>query len=143
MVIFVLPASIWDSLNDDWTENFASFFITGSFLVTGAVLIFMNNSRPVLAFFANTLGRIKSIAPIVKSAVSYPLRYGFRTGLSVAMFSVVIFAVLVNSMVIEGFNNLLNDRERFAGGYDTVGYVLSDLNPIKNIEEIIDSTEEL
>tara|TARA_A100001037_G_scaffold306824_1_gene356255 strand:+ start:20917 stop:23949 length:3033 start_codon:yes stop_codon:yes gene_type:complete len=143
VVIFVLPASIWDSLNENWTDNFASFFITGTFLVTGAVLIFMNNNKPVLAFFVNTLGRIKSIAPIVKSAVSYPLRYGFRTGLSVAMFSVVIFAVLVNSMVVEGFNSLLDDRERFAGGYDTIGYVLSDLNPIKNIEEKIDSTEEL
>lgn len=143
VIIFVLPASVWDSLNENWTDNFASFFITGTFLVTGAVLIFMNNNKPILAFFVNTLGRIKSIAPIVKSAVSYPLRYGFRTGLSVAMFSVVIFAVLVNSMVVEGFNNLLNDTERFAGGYDTVGYVLSDLNPIQDIQSKIDSTEEL
>jgi len=143
VIIFVLPASVWDSLNENWTDNFASFFITGTFLVTGAVLIFMNNNKPILAFFVNTLGRIKSIAPIVKSAVSYPLRYGFRTGLSVAMFSVVIFAVLVNSMVVEGFNNLLNDKERFAGGYDTVGYVLSDLNPIQDMQIKIDSTEEL
>jgi len=143
VIIFVLPASVWDSLNEDWTDNFASFFITGTFLVTGAVLIFMNNNKPILGFFVNTIGRIRSITPIVKSAVSYPLRYGFRTGLSVAMFAVVIFAVLVNSMVVEGFNNLLNDRERFAGGYDTVGYVLSDLNPIPNMQEKISASDGL
>ncbi len=143
VIVFVLPASVWDLFRDDWSDNFASFFITGGFLVTGAVLLVMNNSRVILAAMVNTVGLYRRLTPIVKSAVAYPLRYGFRTGLSVAMFAVVIFSVVVMSVLIEGFNQFFDDQERLAGGYDVFGYARSDLNPISDLGSTISDNPDL
>ncbi len=143
VIIFVLPDSTWDLVKDDWSDNFASFFITGAFLVTGAVMLVMNNSRVVLAAMVNTVGRYRRLTPVVKSAVAYPLRFGFRTGLSVAMFAVVIFSVVVMMVIIEAFVGLFGDQERLAGGYDVYGFVRSDLNPIDDMSERVAGDPEL
>ena len=143
VIVFVLPASFWDIVRDDWTDNFASFFITGAFLVTGAVMLVMNNSRVILAAMVNTVGLYRRLTPVVKSAVAYPLRFGFRTGLSVAMFAVVVYSVVVMSVLIEGFNDLFDNQERLAGGYDVYGFAQSDLNPVTDLRSTVQDREEL
>ena len=142
VVIFVLPDSFWNVLKDDWQDNFASFFLTGTFLVTGSVMLVMNNASIVLAAVVGTVGRYRRLTPIIKSAVAYPMRYGFRTGLSVAMFAVVIFSVVVMMVLTEGFNRLFEDQQRLAGGYDVYGFVRSDLNPIADLSSrVVDDPE--
>ena len=143
VVVFLLPASFWDIIRDDWSDNFASFFITGAFLVTGTVMLVMNNSRVILAAMVNTVGLYRRLTPVVKSAVAYPLRYGFRTGLSVAMFAVVVYSVVVMSVLIEGFNDLFDNQERLAGGYDVYGFVQSDLNPVNDLRSAVEDREDL
>ena len=143
VVLFVLPAAFWDSLRGDWNDDITGFFVSGVFLVTGAVLLLMNNSSIVLMATSNTLGRYRRITPIVKSAVAYPLRYGFRTGLSVAMFALVVFSVVVIAILIEGFNELFDDRERLGGGYDVFAFAQSDLNPIADLGLEIEEDSDL
>ena len=142
-VVFLLPASFWELVRDDWSDNFASFFITGAFLVLGAVLLVMNNSRIMLTAMVSTVGLYRRLTPMVKSAVAYPLRYGFRTGLSVAMFAVVVYSVVVMTVLMEGFNNLFEDQERLAGGYDVFGFAQSDLNPVGDLGSTVLAREDL
>ena len=143
LVWWLLPGSIYDMIKEDWNQDFSIFFVTGALVVTGAVLLIVNNSPVISGLMAGTLGKMRSTAPIVKSAVSYPMRYGFRTGLSIAMFAVVIFSVTVMSTILEGFNRLWQDQERVAGGYDVLAFTQSDLNPVVDLGEAVAANPDL
>ena len=143
VVYWLLPPAVLNVIKDDWNENFSIFFVSGALVVTGAVLIVVNNSRLVLTLIVGSLGRWRTLTPILKSAVAYPLRFGFRTGLSLAMFAVVIFSVTVMATLIEGFNQLFDDQQRLAGGYELLGFARSDLNPIADLASTVDAKPEL
>ena len=140
---WLLPASVYNRIRDDWSQDFSIFFVSGALVVTGAVLIFINNSPALLTLISGSLGKVRSLAPIVKSAVSYPMRYGFRTGLSIAMFAVVIFSVTVMSTILEGFNRLWEDQERLGGGYDVMAFAQSDLNPVVDLRDAVEANPDL
>ena len=143
LLYWLLPPSVIDSIKEDWSEDFSIFFISGALIVTGAVLIVINNSSITVGLIVNTLGRIGKFTPIIKSAISYPLRFGFRTGLSIAMFAVVIFSVVVMCTILEGFNKLFDDQQRLAGGYDVVAFSRSNLNPVTDLSRLVDAAPEL
>ncbi|MEE9199026.1 MAG: FtsX-like permease family protein [Dehalococcoidia bacterium] len=133
VVYWLLPPSVIDRIKDDWNQDFSIFFIAGALLVTGSVLVVVNNSPIALGAATATLGRVKRFSPIIKSSVAYPLRFGFRTGLSVAMFAVVIFSVTVMSTFIESFDKLFDDQARLGGGYEVYAFSQSDLNPVTDL----------
>ena len=97
----------------------------------------------MLRLLSATVGRSLALAPIAKSAAAYPLRFGFRTGLSVAMFAVVIFSVVVMSVLIEGFDSLWSDQERFAGNYNVLALAGNDLNPLEDLPSRVEADPNL
>ena len=143
LVYWLLPPSVYNRIREDWDQDFSIFFVSSALVVTGAVLLIVNNSPVVLGLMTSTLGRVRRLTPIIKSAVSYPLRFGFRTGLSLAMFAVVIFSVTVMSTLIEGFNQLFDDQERLGGGYDVIGFARGDLNPVVDLGDTVEASPEL
>lgn len=144
VVYWLLPAGVLNALREDeWNQDWSSFFALGAMLVTGAVLVTINNSPLVLGLMTNTLGRIRRFSPVVKSAVSYPLRFGYRTGLSLAMFAIVIFSVTLMATLLEAFDNLFENQERLGGGYEVIGFARSDLNPVADVAASVESNPDL
>ena len=143
VVWWLQPPSVSRAIKDDWTSDFTVFFVTGTMLVLGAVLVTVNNTDFVLGLISRTVGRIRGIAPIIKSSIAYPLRFGFRTGISVAMFAVVIYSVTVMSVVIEGFNELLGDEDRLGGGYQVMAFSLNETNPVTDLTGAIEANPDL
>ena len=143
VVWWLLPPSVERAIKDDWTSDFTVFFVSGTMLVLGAVLVTVNNTDFVLGLISRTVGRIRGIAPIIKSSIAYPLRFGFRTGISVAMFAVVIYSVTVMSVVIEGFNELLGDEDRLGGGYQVMAFSLNETNPVTDLTAAIEGNPDL
>ena len=143
VVWWLQPPSVSRAIKDDWTSDFTVFFVTGTMLVLGAVLVTVNNTDFVLGLISRTVGRIRGIAPIIKSSIAYPLRFGFRTGISVAMFAVVIYSVTVMSVVIEGFNELLGDEDRLGGGYQVMAFSLNESNPVTDLTAAIEANPDL
>ena len=143
LAFWLLPVSVFDVLRDDWRQDLSGFFVSGAMVVAGAVLVTVNNSSIILGLLTGTLGRVRPLTPIVKSAVAYPLRFGFRTGLSVAMFAVVVFSVVVMSVLVEGFSKLLDDQQRLGGGYEVVGFAQSDLSPITDLSVAVEGNPDL
>ena len=117
----------------------SGFFVLGAFLVTGAVLVTVNNAPIALKLASNTVGRVRRYAPVVKSAVSYPLQSRYRTGLSIAMFAIVIFSVTVMATFVDVLDNLLNDQDRLGGGYEVIGFVRADLNPVGDLRAAVEA----
>ena len=143
VIWWLLPPSVGRAIRDDWSSDFTVFFVTGTMLVLGAVLVTVNNTDFVLGLVSRTVGRIKGFAPIIKSSIAYPLRFGFRTGISVAMFAVVIYSVTVMSVVIEGFNDLLGDEDRLGGGYQVMAFSLNETNPVTDLTAAIEANPDL
>ncbi len=50
---------------------------------------------------------IRALAPILKMAMAYPLRARFRTGVTLAMFTLVVFTIVVLGLAIAKFKKRL------------------------------------
>ena len=140
---WLLPPSIYNEIRDDWNQDISIFFISSFLIVIGAVFVIVNNSRPVIAVVVGTIGRVRSWTPIIRSAVAYPLRFGFRTGLSMVMFAVVVLSVTVMIILVEGFTQLFDDQARLGGGYQIVGFVAGGLNPIEDLGATVTANPDL
>ncbi len=143
VVYWLIPHSFLKRLEPDFTEDMSGFFLVGAFLVTGAVMVTVNNAPIVLGLMSKTVGRIRRYAPVVKSAVSYPLQSRYRTGMSLAMFAIVIFSVTVMATFVDVFDNLLNNQERLGGGYEVIGFVGADLNPVGDLRAAVEADPDL
>jgi putative ABC transport system permease protein len=107
------------------------FFLSGLVMVTCSTLIVIYNADLVLAGVSSAGGLFSGVLPAVKTAVAYPLAYKFRTGMTLAMVSLVVFALTMMSTMNENFNRLfLADSAR--GGWDVVAMENTN-NPILDL----------
>jgi putative ABC transport system permease protein len=75
-----------------------------------------------LASFAAV--RFPRLAPALKMGVAYPLSNRFRTGMTIAMFSLIIFSLTVFSAINSNFTAMLTGEDG-DGGYQVVATVTS------------------
>jgi putative ABC transport system permease protein len=93
-------------------------FIAGILLVSGAVLVIMFNTDLLLRLILLILGRSPRFAPVLRMAIAYPLSNRFRTGMTIAIFAVVIFSVIFMATLFKVNDIILADTEQFTGGFD-------------------------
>ncbi|MEX0800716.1 MAG: FtsX-like permease family protein [Dehalococcoidia bacterium] len=107
------------------------FFLSGIVMVTASTLVVIYNADLLLAALSRVGGLMGSMLPAVRTAVAYPLAYKFRTGMTLAMVSLVVFALTMMSTMNENFNRLfLVDTAR--GGWDVVALENTN-NPIVDL----------
>jgi putative ABC transport system permease protein len=105
--------------------------VSGIFMVLYATLILMWNAE-LLVGVVGLLGRsFARWLPAVKMAVAYPLSAKGRTGMTIAMFSIVVFALVTISTVSVNFRDLFLSDDA-AAGWD-VRVVTSPSNPIDDL----------
>jgi putative ABC transport system permease protein len=91
--------------------------LRGVILTLCVVVLVIHADRPMRAF-ARLLSRSKRLRAVALPAMSYPLHRKFRTGMTLAMFSVVILSIGFFSI----FGGLFEvDPARQTGGYDVEG----------------------
>ena len=96
------------------------FFVSGVMLVTGAVWTVMFNADLLADGLMRLFGAAGSLGPVMKMAVTYPMQHKFRTGLTLAMFSLVIFTLMVMSVLTRSTaGSLVYNRD--TGGYQIYG----------------------
>ncbi len=139
VVIWLLPS---DALRSDLHAGMEMFFLAGIMLVLGGVWTVMYNSDLLLGALVATLGRSGALAPVLKTAVMYPLQNRVRTGLTLSMFSLVIFTLMVMSVLTGSFIGQGFNLDRDTGGYQVYGAV-SPLNPIRDAGARIAATPSL
>lgn len=108
--------------------NAGDFFISGMFLVGGAIVLFLYNAELLLNLFARVLGRAGRLLPITRIAIAYPMAAKGRTATTLAMFSLVTFTLVGTATITNTFGNFL-DTESGSGGYE----VLAQSNPFNPI----------
>jgi putative ABC transport system permease protein len=109
-------------------RNPGDFFISGIFLVGGAIMLFLYNADALLNLFAGLLGRQGRLLPMARVSIAYPVKAKGRTATTLAMFSLVVFTLVSTTTITNTFSNFLNS-ETGSGGYD----VLLQSNPFNPI----------
>ena len=113
---FVLPIS--RVLLGQLSMDFSIFILSGLMIVIGASWTIMYNADLLLTGLAGSLGRIRRLAPVLRLSIAYPLRNRFRTGVTLAMFTLVVFTLVTGATTTTSFVNGMNDLNTYGGGFD-------------------------
>lgn len=114
------------------TGNIEMFFVSGVCITAASTLFVIFNADRLLG----TLGLLRrvlgGITPAVRTAVSYPLAAKFRTGMTLAMFTLVMFSLVVMATLNHNFTQLFFG-EKALGGWDVMATANRN-NPIPDLE---------
>src|SRR6266487_1864929 len=94
------------------------FFIAGVMMVLGLVWVLITNAEVIVGPLVALCARLPGLFILSRLASSYPLQRRFRTGLSVVMFSLVVFAMTVMAVITNAMQNTYVDINTQTGGYD-------------------------
>ena len=111
--------------------NVEMFFVSGIAVTAAAVLVIILNAELALAPVRWLGGLLGGIAPAIKTAIAYPVAAKFRTGMTLAMFGLVVFSVVVMATLNSNFTQaFLSDSAN--GGFN----VAVEVNPNNRIPDL-------
>jgi putative ABC transport system permease protein len=116
VVWFVLPVGRW--LFGTLSVDFSIFILGGLMIVVGASWALMYNADLLLGALSRTVGRVKPLAPVLRMSVAYPLGKRCRKGVKLALFTLVVFTLVVGATTTTSFVNGMNDMHTYGGGFD-------------------------
>ncbi|MEI2616387.1 MAG: FtsX-like permease family protein [Thermomicrobiales bacterium] len=134
MLIFWLLPQGWSEkiLPNLGTGGMEMFFVSGLSMVTFATLIIMWNAEMAVGV-VGLFGRVFSRwIPAVKTAIAYPISAKGRTGLTIAMFSMVIFSLVTLTTINANFVQLFS-TDKAGAGWD-ISVTTSPANPIADLK---------
>jgi putative ABC transport system permease protein len=115
------------------------FFLSGIVMVAASTFVIVYNTDLILNFFTLISRRAGRILPAVKTAIAYPMASKFRTGMTMAMISLVMFALTTMSTMNFNFEQLyLTDKAR--GGWD-VEVAENSNNPVGDLRQALAGSE--
>ena len=97
--------------------NIEMFFVSGVCITAASTVFVIFNADRVLASLGALQAVFRGITPAIRTAISYPLASKFRTGMALAMFTLVMFSLIVMATLNHNFTQLfLGDDAK--GGFD-------------------------
>jgi len=125
-----------DAITGRLDGDIEMFFLSGVSMVAASTFLIVYNSDVLLAFLTRVGGAFGSILPSIRTAVAYPMANRFRTGMTLAMISLVVFALTTMSAMNLNYDKLfLTDESR--GGWD-VQVFENPNNPIPSVQAAIE-----
>jgi putative ABC transport system permease protein len=115
LLLWLTPESVGSKIWGDLEQGIEMFFMAGIFMVVGATLVIVQNLDVLLKGLSSIGWLFKSKLPAVRTAVAYPTAARGRTGLTIAMFSLIIFSVVLMGTMSENYNALYSGEAANAG----------------------------
>ena len=129
------PTGVFDAVTGELRGDVEMFFLSGLVLVTAGTFLVVYNADLVVPLLARAAGRARSLLPAVRIAITYPLTSRMRTGLTVAMIGLIVFALVVMATLTENFERIfLSDEAR--GGWDVM-VVVNENNPVEDLRRAL------
>jgi putative ABC transport system permease protein len=94
------------------------FFVSGIAIVVAGVWIVIFNADALLWVVVAIFGRIRGLPPVLKTAVKYPTQSLFRTGMTLAMFMLVVFTLTAMNFIQAAMSAAFEDTQELSGGYE-------------------------
>ena len=119
LVLWFLPNGTAEAIFGDVTSGggFEMFFLIGVFAVAGATILIVQNIDVLLWLFGRIGSLFGSRLPAIRLAIAYPGSNPGRTGLTVAMFSLIVFSLIAFATIFQNFSNIFIS-DKAAAGYD-------------------------
>ena len=139
LVFWGMPFDAFESLTGELEFSPTLFVLGGVAMVGSSVWILMNNTPVIIYLLSNIFGKIPGLRAVLKTAIAYPISSQFRTGLTISMFALIIFTLMINA-VLNNLNNVQRQSpERVTGGFDIVATVPEEY-PIDSFESVIEKS---
>ncbi|HEY8490469.1 MAG TPA: FtsX-like permease family protein [Dehalococcoidia bacterium] len=132
LVWWLLPADALDAILPEMESDFNLFITAGLIMVTAATWVVMYNSDLLLRPAMAAAGRAPGVLPSVKAAVTYPLANRFRTGVTLAMFTLVVFTLVIGAIMTTSFTEAYDDVALYGGGFDIRAETVRT-NPVEDL----------
>jgi putative ABC transport system permease protein len=107
------------------------FFLSGITMVVAATFVLVYNADLMLGLLTSAGDRFSTLIPSIRTAVAYPLANKFRTGMTVAMISLVMFALVMISTMNSNFSRIFLSNDAL-GGFDVM-VTENPTNPIADL----------
>ncbi|MDP9364033.1 MAG: ABC transporter permease [Chloroflexota bacterium] len=128
LVLWLLPQELSARLWGDLDGGPELFFLSGIFMVVGATIVIVNNLDVLLAGLGLVGGVFRSQLPAVRTAIAYPRATPGRTGMTMAMFSLIVFSLVMMASMSRNLAELFLSEEANAGWH--VRADARNVNPI-------------
>ncbi len=142
LLYWFIPFSWIEKVTGELRGGIEMFFISGITMVALAVWTVMYNADVLLKILTILTSRIGSLRPVLVTAVAYPMSAKLRTGLTLAMFALVIFTLIVMSILTEAFGSSTEQIEEATGGWD-IRTNVNLQNPIEDLRTAIEEAPSL
>ncbi|OFW74969.1 MAG: hypothetical protein A2Y55_08160 [Actinobacteria bacterium RBG_16_68_12] len=116
VVFLMLPWRVLESIFGTLAMDFSTWIVAGLMIVIGTVWVIVFNADLLLGAVMRVFGRIRGLAPVLRMSMAYPLRARFRTGTTLAMFTLVVFTLVTGSVSNGSFVKSI-DVDDFGGGF--------------------------
>jgi putative ABC transport system permease protein len=138
LALWLTPASITTPAG--MARGPEMFFVSGLALVVAGVWLVVFNADVLLWLVVGAFGRIKGLPPVLKTAVKYPTQSLFRTGMTLAMFMLVVFTLTAMNFIQAAMSAAFGDTQELSGGFEIradSGYA----DPIPDMEAALRNAE--
>jgi putative ABC transport system permease protein len=138
LALWLTPASITTPAG--MARGPEMFFVSGIALVVAGVWLVVFNADVILWLIVGAFGRIRGLPPILKTAVKYPTQSLFRTGMTLAMFIMVVFTLTAMNFIQAAMGAAFGDVPELSGGYEIQGNA-GYADPIPDMEEAVERAD--
>jgi putative ABC transport system permease protein len=142
VLLWLLPIDWEDYGLPQFNAGIELFILSGVTVVIGAVWVVVYNAGRLSDLITAVAGRGRMLSPVIRTAMAYPMANRFRTGMTLAMFSLVIFTLSVLGFIEAAFNKAYEDTRQFSGGFD-VSASASFTNPVGDLAARIEESPAL
>ncbi|MCC6790538.1 MAG: ABC transporter permease [Thermomicrobiales bacterium] len=137
IVFWLLPEDQFTKIFGEYDGDFEMFFLSGIFMVIGATILIVQNSDVLLRGVTALGGVFRSKLPAIRMGVAYPGAARGRTGLTISMFSLIIFSLVTMATMNNNYVNLFLGDEANAGWH--VNATAAASNPIADFQSTLQS----
>jgi putative ABC transport system permease protein len=112
LALWLLPENTAEKIWGELDGDIEMFFLSGIFMVIGATILTMQNTDFLLRGVSKLGVLFKGSMPAVRTAVAYPSAARGRTGMTIAMFSLIVFSLVMMATMNANFGG---DKDANAG----------------------------
>ena len=135
LALWLLPFDAAEEIFGTLDGDIEMFFLSGIFMTLGATILIVQNTDLLLAGVTRLGGLFQDKLPAVRTAVAYPGAARGRTGMTIAMFSLIIFSLVMMATMNANFTALYLGDEA-AAGWDVRAETMG-ANPVGDLEQAL------
>jgi putative ABC transport system permease protein len=138
LAFWLLPEDVFSSIFGEFNGNIEMFFVSGICIVAASTLVIVQNLDSILSLVEHLGSRVKGFLLASRLAVSYPSANKGRTGMTIAMFSLIVFSLVMIAAINSNFAAAFLNDKAYAG-WDVRVEVAKE-NPVEDFEGALEST---